>query len=132
LIDTDGDANAKKKIEDYSHVVTKEIRTHAYLYIEKVASSEVVDRSAFQQQENSIYLPYRDVSFFYGEYRYSCKYINDPICASISTFRRAFKAVVAKFDKEGHKLKLSGGKGKDVYMLLRCNVKCLTLHTYII
>lgn len=43
-------------------------RDHAYSYIKRVVDSEIIDRSAFRNQENTIFLPYRRLRFFYGEY----------------------------------------------------------------
>jgi hypothetical protein len=98
-------------VEKYEHVVQNAILCHAFIFIEGMAKSEIVDRSAFLDQENSIYFPFRDVTYLYGEYEHVCKNRNDPICASLSTFRRAYTAVEKKLWEEGYKLKLSGGKG---------------------
>ena len=83
---------------------------NALAYIESVVESPVMDRSAFQSQENSIYLPYREVRFFFGEYKYYCKE-NGKEPGSESTFRRAWAILVAKKKKIGVAVKLSTGKG---------------------
>ena len=70
-------------------------------------------RSALEGQENSIYLPYRDVAFFYGEYEHLCK-LNDRDPrdrAMATTFRRAMKDVISNKKKDGFSIKLSGSKG---------------------
>lgn len=79
-----------------------------------VAESEIVDRTAILGHENDIYLPYRHIKYFYGEYDHYCSFHNmhkDSV-ASLSTFRRAYTTLVRNMKKTQQKnLKLSGGKG---------------------
>lgn len=87
-------------------------RDHAVNYIYDLAVSDVVDKSAYQNQDNSIYLPYRTVDYFYGEYLFYCDFNGIIERASSSTFRRAYQEAVALILKqEKLVLKLSGGKG---------------------
>ena len=91
-------------------------RWHAYAYIKKTVESEIADRTAFKDQENSIYLPYRRLRFFYGEYDWYCKDMKQALRAKESTFRRAFDEVRDKFEKEyGKKIKFNGGKGMNTW-----------------
>jgi hypothetical protein len=84
---------------------------HAYSYILRYVESDIVDRSAYQGQDNTIFLPYRKINFFYGEYEWYCKHNNIEMRARESTFRRAFKKVKEEKSKVNRKVKLSGGKG---------------------
>lgn len=96
------------------------MKLHSYLYIEKTARSEIMDRTAYMDEESSVYFPYRNLSVFYGEYKDRCFNMGDPVCASLSTFRRAYDDVVKKLKTEGIKIKFSGGKG--MYRI-QCNLK---------
>lgn len=69
-------------------------KEHAYAYIKSVVESDMVDRSAYQGQDRSIYLPYRAVSFFYGEYQWLYKDRGVLDIAGESTFRKAMKELV--------------------------------------
>ena len=83
----------------------------AYAFAKAVAESDACDRSAFSGQENSIFLPYSNISFFYGEYAFSCQMKNIVDHGKISTFKRALMKLVKDKKKEGITLKLNGGKG---------------------
>ena len=67
---------------------------HAYAYIKSVVESDMIDRSAYQGQDKSVYLPYRAVSFFFGEYVWLFKDRGVPDIAGESTFRKAMNALV--------------------------------------
>lgn len=69
-------------------------KEHAYAYIKTVVESDMVDRSAYQGQDRSVYLPYRAVSFFYGEYQWLHKDRGVLEIAGESTFRKAMKELV--------------------------------------
>ncbi len=87
-------------------------KEHAYSYIRAVVESEIIDRSAFQKQDKSIYIPYQNLLYFYGEYDFYCKERNIVIVAKFTTFRRAWKMLVRdKFNEDSTKVKLSSGKG---------------------
>lgn len=113
-----------KKTADARGVGPK--RIHAYTYIDDVAHSEILDRTAFLGHENDFYLPYRAVLFFFGEYEYYCEkhFIPEHECASESTFRRAFDMVKRDLkDRENITLKLSGGKGVlFIFIFCHCHV----------
>ena len=85
---------------------------HAYAYIKTIVESDMVDRSAYMGQDNSVYLPYRKVSFFYGEYKYQSKDRGVYNFAGESTFRKAYRLLVKdKKIKDNVMVKLSSGKG---------------------
>ena len=89
-------------------------REHAYAYQLKVISSLVVDFSAKANFDNYIYLPYASVTAFFGEYEYLCKRTEAPLCASLTTFKRAYNALKEKQDRDHNiKVRLSGGSGKQ-------------------
>jgi hypothetical protein len=69
-------------------------KEHAYAYIKSIVESDMVDRSAYIGQDKSVYLPYRKVSFFYGEYKFVSKDRGVHLFAGESTFRKAFKQLV--------------------------------------
>ena len=72
----------------------------------------MIDRSAFHGQENSVYLPYRRLNFFFGEYEWVCKSRGIlKSSAGASTFRSAWTEL--KKDKllSGIRIKFNGGKG---------------------
>jgi hypothetical protein len=76
----------------------------------------MVDVTAVKDQQDSIYLPYRTITFFYGEYEHYCVHHNKRDFGSLSTFRRAFDAVTQDlYKKGGIVLKLSGGHGNINY-----------------
>lgn len=108
-------------------------RIHAYNYIKTIAESDIVDRSAYQGHENDVYLPYRQVLSFFGEYEYYCIHYNVPKCerASESTFRRALSAVQRDMKRsKGVTVRLSGGKGESC--LKDCSyVSCILDGIYI-
>ena len=81
----------------------------------------MVDVTAVKGQENSIYVPYRTITFFYGEYEHYCLHHNKRDFGSLSTFRRAFGNVCKNlYQKKGVVLKLSGGHGEfNLYELNR-------------
>ena len=95
-------------------------RDHAYSYITDVVQSGVADRSAFEKQENSLFLPYRRIRFFYGEYSFMCEQKHIPIRASESTFRRAFNELRRQYEGEGIKIKFNTAKGKLLYFIFSC------------
>ena len=70
-----------------------------------------MDKSAYQGQESSLYLPYRKVNYFFGEYDFFYKSNEAPTRAGESTFRTAYKAVLRAKAKENIHIKLIGGKG---------------------
>jgi len=76
-----------------------------------VVNSEINDRSAYQGQDNSIFLPYRRLSFFYGGYDFFCTQKHIVERARESTFRRAFYSLKKKLANENVKVKFSEGKG---------------------
>ena len=86
---------------------------HAYAYIIGIAESEVTDRTAYMGHENDIYLPYRQLRFFYGEYEHYCAARDVPLwqTAGESLFRRSFSAVRKHMKVVKNKtLKFNGGK----------------------
>ena len=73
----------------------------------------MVDVTAVKGQQDSIYVPYRTITFFYGEYEHYCLHHNKRDFGSLSTFRRAFVNVCQDLLRnKGVVLKLSGGHGK--------------------
>jgi hypothetical protein len=64
---------------------------HAYAYIKRTVESEIMDRSAFESQDTSLYLPYRTMNFFYGEYDWDCKHNGVLVRGHETTFRNAYK-----------------------------------------
>lgn len=92
-------------------------RNHSENFIYRLATSEMVDKSAFQGQDNTVFLPYRTVEYLFGEYVFNCIFHGLADHASLSTFRRAYKDASKLLWKEkGLVLKLSGGKGKILLM----------------
>lgn len=75
--------------------------------------SQETDKSAYINQENSMYLPYGKLRFFYGEYCFVCEQRNElGLRASEATFRRAFKEAYNYLKNEkAIVLKFNGGKG---------------------
>lgn len=106
-------------------------RDHAYSYIEDVVRSGKADRSAFEKQENSVYLPYRRLRFFYGEYLFLCQHKKMPMYAKENTFRRAFNEVKSQFAVKGVKVKFNSGKGKSVLGMLLLYVLAASLCYFI-
>jgi hypothetical protein len=92
-------------------------RDHAYAYIKGVVDSEIVDRSAYAGQDKTLYLPYRKLRFFYGEYEHNCRElkIDSNLYGKESTFRRAFNALLKDYAKAGIPVKFSEGRG-TIYM----------------
>ena len=109
-------------------------RDHAYAHIADSLKSGLADRSAFEKQENSIYLPYRRLRFFFGEYDFMCEHLNMPIRATESTFRRAFVELKDSYAREGIKVKFNSGKGNSgvgAYCLFTV-LSCLSILTYLL
>jgi hypothetical protein len=75
--------------------------------------SEVVDRSAYRGQDNSVYLPYSKNLYFYHEYKYFYDQQVENLQASESTFYRALKQLIKDQAALSKPIcvKLSGGKG---------------------
>ena len=63
-------------------------------------------------QENSLFLPYTNLKFFYGEYAFVRRSQGTTEHAKLTTFKNAYKLLKATLlREEGIVLKLSGGKG---------------------
>jgi len=86
-------------------------REHAYAYIGRTVESEVMDRSAFRGQGDTLFLPYSKLKYFYHEYNHYCVTNHIPERALESTFQRAFRQLLHDKKKDGITIKLSGGKG---------------------
>ena len=106
------EGHAEDNIAENLSISRRTKRDHAYAYILDVVESGVADRSAFEKQEKSLYLPYRRLRFFYGEYDFMCEQKHLPIRATESTFRRAFQELKRKYEDDGMKIKFNSGKGK--------------------
>lgn len=119
--------DAEDTYEENMSVSRRAKRDHAYSYITDVVQSGVADRSAFEKQENSVYLPYRRLRFFYGEYDFMCEQKCIPIRATESTFRRAFQELRGKYEDEGIKIKFNSGKGKLLYLICTCLLACVAV-----
>lgn len=80
---------------------------HACGYIRSVAE-HCGGFSAYADFDNTVYVPYPDISYFYHEYNYFCikKKLSVGIYAAESWFRRAWTDMAKE-----HCLKLSGGRG---------------------
>ena len=102
-----------------SKLMYSDQRCHAYSYIRDLAKSEIGDRSAYMFEDKSVYLPYRRKSYIYGEYVHYCTHYKIPVCASLSTFIRAYADVVKDLKKKDDiNLKLSGGKCMSIIFYL--------------
>lgn len=89
-------------------------------YICRIATSDMVDRSAFKDQDKSVYIPYRTKEYLYGEYSFYCDFNGVVERASLTTFRRAYaEAERVLLSKHDIVLKLSGGKGKFFIICIR-------------
>jgi hypothetical protein len=86
-------------------------RDHCYSFLKDAIDSEIVDSSAFRNQEKTKYMPYRRVRFLYGEYEFICQQHKLPFFASESTFRRAFRDIEKTYADVGIKIKFNSGKG---------------------
>jgi hypothetical protein len=96
---------------------------HAKAFISNyVLDSNYVDTSPYAGEETTLIIPYKRLSYFYGEYEqtYIEKGFSRKTYASLNTFGRAYKAL--KFDCEGHKLSFSNGKGTSIIVsLIQCH-----------
>jgi hypothetical protein len=101
---------------DFTHT-TKFSGVKAYL--EKTIR-EMAGTSAIAGQEKSLYLPFRHRKFMHGEYLYLCEQKGVPYHeqASYSSFIRGYEAKRAELALKGVTLKLSGGNGMYIYVLL--------------
>lgn len=103
---------AKEKRTESEKLMQSAVYIHARAYIEEIVESDLCDKSAYMGEDKSLYLPYRRVGFFYGEYDYWCKANAFPERAQETTFRKAFKDYVNfRKEKDGYSIKLSSGKG---------------------
>lgn len=63
-------------------------------------------------QENSVYVPYRNEKFFYGEYAFVRRSQGQDDHAKLTTFKKAFNQLQKTlFREEGIVVKTNGGKG---------------------
>lgn len=107
-----GQPSSSKSKKEKSQVFRAK-RDHAYAYIKRVVDSAITDRSAFKDQENTIFLPYRRPRFFYGEYDWYCRNLDDRRRARESTFRRALDDLKKKYERDTKKkIRFSGARGK--------------------
>ena len=110
-----GDAEDDSILEDVK-ISRRAKRDHAYSYIKRVVDSEITDRSAFRNQANTIFLPYRKARFFYGEYDFYCVHNKIVERGRESTFGRALDDIREAYEKEGKKIKFNSGKGTSSSM----------------
>lgn len=111
---------------------------HAYAYICREVKSDIVDHSALMGQSSSVYLPYRRLSYFFGEYQYFCALTAVDVCevAGQNTFNRAFLIACKAIYAQDHVVvKFNGGKGKcSAYMSFTDKANtlfCCVLHRQI-
>jgi hypothetical protein len=86
-----GDDTTHNLKDDVPSEHSKAKYLHAYAYIKRTVESEIMDRSAFESQDTSLYLPYRTLNFFYGEYDWYCKHNGIAVRGHETTFRNAYK-----------------------------------------
>lgn len=89
--------------------------------------SDIVDCSAYMGQSNSLYLPYKKLSYYFDEYQFFCTEsgVDDCEVAGKTTFKDAFEDAARDIYKEhGLMLKFNGGKG-NVYST--CSIVTLSL-----
>jgi hypothetical protein len=98
---------SKSKEESYA---TKLIHAEAFIS-NYVLNGNKVDTSPFAGEENTLIIPYKRLSYFYGEYEQTHIEIGltRKQYASLNTFGRAFRKL--KYDLNGYKLSFSNGKG---------------------
>jgi hypothetical protein len=103
-------------------------REHAYAYIMTLVDSQIVDKSAHQNYDNHLYLPYHTLTALFDEYVYLCRQQHIPSYAQRTTFALALKQVKFYKKQRDIHIRLSGGKGMypvsaclhACYHLLRC------------
>jgi hypothetical protein len=95
----------------------REKREHAYAYILKVVDSQIMDKSAYANYENHLYLPYHTLTSFFDEYVYLCNQAKAPMYAQVSTFSLAMGQVKRDKKRKGISIRLSGAKGIFVLLL---------------
>jgi hypothetical protein len=103
-------------------------REHAYAYIMTLVDSQIVDKSAHQNYDNHLYLPYHTLTALFDEYVYLCRQQSNPSYAKRTTFALALKQVKVYKKQRDIQIRLSGGKGiypfsiciHACYHILRC------------
>jgi len=103
---------AQKKAEHGQESNKRKKREDAYAFASGVARSDACDRSAMEGQDKSIFLPYSNYMYFYGEYAFVRKSQGHHAHAKFTTFKRAVSQLMKDMLREhGLVLKLNTGAG---------------------
>jgi hypothetical protein len=108
---TDGQVTRQKRDDAYSHILT-------------VVDSQIMDKSAYANYDNHLYLPYSTMTAFFDEYVYLRKHMEKSGYAQRSTFATAMSEVVKKKKREGISIRFSGAKGKGAGIACIHVVQC--------